>query len=75
MTVGQVLDTIADAMEQSNGDIASTLEADKVFEHGFSQLAGGFDAGLPADQVFSQWVSVLPTDQIVAVEYFPDALR
>jgi hypothetical protein len=74
MTVGQVLDTVADALEQSNGDIASTLEADKVFEHGFSHLAGGFDAGLPANQVFSQWISVVPTDQIVAVEYQPTSL-
>jgi hypothetical protein len=50
------------------------LEADRVFEHGFDHLAGGFDAGLPANKVFSQWVSVLPTDQIVAIEYEPTTL-
>ena len=74
MTIGEVLEAIADRMEKENGDIKNVLEADKVFEHGFNHLAGGFDAGLPANQVFSQWVSVLPTDQIVAVEYVPTNL-
>ena len=69
MKVGEVLEVIADRMEKENGDIQNVLEADSVFEHGFDHLAGGFDAGVPANQVFSQWVSVLPTDQIVAVEY------
>jgi len=69
MTVGQVLNTVADKLEKANGNIAHTLAADKVFEHGFDHLAGGFDAGLAPNEVFSQWISVLPTDQIVAVEY------
>ncbi len=69
MTIGEVLEVIADRMEKENGDIQNVLEADKVFEKGFHHLKGGFDAGLPANKVFSQWVSVLPTDQIVAVEY------
>ncbi|MEQ1741959.1 MAG: hypothetical protein ABL869_05605 [Candidatus Nitrotoga sp.] len=73
-TIGQVLEIIADRMEKENGDIKNVLEADKVFEKGFDHLAGGFDAGLSANQVFSQWVSVLPTDQIVAVEYKPTDL-
>ncbi|MGH8551423.1 MAG: hypothetical protein ACRERU_23015 [Methylococcales bacterium] len=73
-TIGQVLEIVTDRMEKDNGDIKNVLEADKVFEHGFDHLAGGFDAGLPANQVFSQWVSVLPTDQIVAVEYKPTDL-
>ena len=54
--------------------VDSVLAADKVFEHGFDHLAGGFDAGLAANEVFSQWISVLPTDQIVAVEYEPTDL-
>lgn len=73
-TIGEVLEIITDRMEKENGDIKNVLEADKVFELGFDHLAGGFDAGLPANQVFSQWVSVLPTDQIVAVEYEPTNL-
>jgi hypothetical protein len=73
-TIGQVLEIITDRMEKDNGDIKNVLEADKVFEHGFDHLASGFDAGLPANQVFSQWISILPTDQIVAVEYEPTSL-
>lgn len=73
-TIGNVLEKIADQLKKQNGDIKNVLEADKVFEHGFDHLAGGFDAGLPANQVFSQWISVLPTDQIVAVEYEPTNL-
>lgn len=70
-TVGQVLDIVAGRMEKKNGDIKNVLEADEVFEKGFDPLAGGFDAGLAANEVFSQWISVLPTDQIVAVKYEP----
>jgi hypothetical protein len=69
--IGEVLEVIADRMEKRNGEIEFTLEADKVFEKGFSHLANGFDAGLPANNVFSQWISVLPTDQIVAADYKP----
>ena len=73
-TIGNVLEKIADQMEKKNGDIKNMLEADRVFELGFDHLAGGLDAGLPVNQVFSQWISVLPTDQIVAVEYEPTNL-
>jgi hypothetical protein len=73
-TIGEVLEIIADRLEQQNGDIQNVLEADKVFEYGFDPLANGFDAGLSANQVFSQWISILPTDQLVAVEYEPKDL-
>lgn len=73
-TIGEVLEIITDRLEQQNGDIQNVLEADKVFEQGFDPLANGFDAGLPANKVFSQWISILPTDQIVAVEYEPKDL-
>ncbi|MCB0910349.1 MAG: hypothetical protein KDB60_01875 [Propionibacteriaceae bacterium] len=73
-TLGNVLEKIAEKLEAQNSDMAPTLKADKVFEHGFDPLANGFDAGLPANEIFSQWVSVLPTDQIVAVTYEPTNL-
>ena len=73
-TVGEVLEIIADRLEEQNTDIESVLEPDRVFEKGFDHLAQGFDAGLDARQVFSQWISVLPTDQIVAAEYEPTDL-
>ena len=69
--IGEVLEIIADRLEKQTDDIQNVLAPDKVYEHGFDHLAAGFDAGVPANKVFSQWVSVLPTDQIVAVEYKP----
>lgn len=74
MTIGEVLEIISERLEAQNGDIKNVLAADKVFEHGFDQLTGGFDAGLAANEVFSQWISVLPTDQIVAMDYKPNDL-
>ncbi|MEJ8849509.1 hypothetical protein [Variovorax rhizosphaerae] len=68
-TIGNVLEKIAARMERENADIHHVLEADRVFEHGFDHLAGGFDASVDPTKPFSQWVSVLPTDQIVAVPY------
>jgi hypothetical protein len=72
LKVGQVLDLLAGKLERSNLDIANTLATEEVFETGFNPLAGGFR---PADpyQIFDQWVEVLPTDQVVAVqvEYDP----
>lgn len=73
-TVGEVLEIVADRLQQENGDIENVLAADKVFEHGFDHLAGGFDAGVAPNEVFSQWISVLPTDQIVAARYEPTDL-
>ncbi|MEC3980668.1 hypothetical protein [Amycolatopsis sp. H20-H5] len=66
-TIGQVLDLVAAKLQAANTTIANTLATEKVFETGFDPLPGGFR---PADpfQIFDQWVEVLPTDQIVAVE-------
>lgn len=45
------------------------LPTDKVFEHGFDPLQGGFQAqGQEPFEIFDQWIEVLPTDQIVPVE-------
>ncbi|GAA3839492.1 hypothetical protein ACFS5L_13240 [Streptomyces phyllanthi] len=65
--VGEVLDLLASQLETSNTAIANTLAAEEVFETGFDPLTGGFR---PADpyKVFDQWIEVLPTDQVVAVE-------
>jgi hypothetical protein len=50
------------------------LPTDEVFEKGFDPLQGGFRAVDTAPfQVFDQWVEVLPTDQIVAVEVAYDS--
>jgi len=44
------------------------LPTDRVFEKGFDPLQGGFKAAGKPFEVFDQWIEVLPTDQIVAVE-------
>ncbi len=49
------------------------LPTDRVFEHGFDPLQGGFradpeDSVKNAFEIFDQWIDILPTDQIVPVE-------
>jgi hypothetical protein len=60
---------------------------DRVWEHGFNPLSGGFQArpldaeddpnGSENFQTFDQWVEILPTDQVVpvVVEYDPKTGR
>jgi hypothetical protein len=67
LTLGQVLDLVADGLQSANTDMAGTLAAERVFEHGFDPLDGGFRPAEPF-QVCDEWIEVLPTDQIVAVE-------
>lgn len=69
VTVGDAVTFLATKLQNENNDIKATLQSEQVFEHGFSHLQSGFDAGLPANEIFDQWISVVPTDQIVAREY------
>ncbi|OBG88681.1 hypothetical protein A5699_16400 [Mycobacterium sp. E802] len=42
---------------------------DRVYEHGFYPLQGGFKATVNEDfEVFDQWIEIVPTDQVAAVE-------
>lgn len=54
------------------GDPQKTVRAtpvDRVYEHGFYPLQGGFRAPVGGDfEIFDQWTEILPTDQVVAVE-------
>lgn len=56
--------------EEVNDDskvLATPLE--RVFEHGFYPLQGGFKARTEEPfEICSQWIEVLPTDQVVPVE-------
>ncbi len=58
-----------------DGNELSYLPTDKVFEHGFDPLQGGFNAqgGKEPFAIFDQWIEIVPTDQIapVEVEYDP----
>jgi hypothetical protein len=66
-----------DATALADDNKVSATPIDKVYEHGFYPLQGGFRATPTKTdpqnpdgyfEIFDQWVEVLPTDQIVAVE-------
>jgi hypothetical protein len=70
--------------ELNDDNKVTATPIEKVFEHGFYPLQGGFrlDPGDPNPdpnnkdryfQVFDQWIEVLPTDQVVPVEVEYDA--
>jgi len=71
-TVGEALRILAQRLKTVNTDPRSALQAEVVYEEGFNPLAKGIRApnGTPYEMV-DQWVEVLPTDQVVAVEYPP----
>jgi hypothetical protein len=62
---------LAESLTSQEGSIESTLATETVFENGFDPLAGGFRVTEEPFEVFDQWVEVLPTDQVVAVDYLP----
>ncbi|MDL9936817.1 LysM domain-containing protein [Gordonia sp. ABSL1-1] len=66
-TVREVLQILATDLQKTNADITNTLATEKVFETGFDPLEGGFRPAAPFE-LFDQWIEVLPTDQIAAVE-------
>ena len=66
-TIDEVLRLLAAELQKSNTDINNTLATEKIFESGFDPLGGGFRPAEPY-MVFDQWLEVLPTDQVVAVE-------
>ena len=61
-----MLEQLAARLENEN-KIKNTIATETVFENGFDPLDGGFRPA-EAYQVFDQWIEVLPTDQVVAVE-------
>jgi hypothetical protein len=55
--------------EVIDGKTFSYLATERVYEHGFDPLTGGFKAATTEPfEIFDQWVEVLPTDQVVAVD-------
>jgi hypothetical protein len=54
-------------IDDANKVLATPIE--KVYEHGFYPLKGGFKAKVEDNfEIISQWIEVLPTDQVVPVE-------
>jgi len=70
-TIGEAAMALAEAVSAQESNIESTLATETVYEDGFNPLEGGFRVMDEPFQVFDQWVEVLPTDQVVAVEYLP----
>jgi hypothetical protein len=82
LTIEEVLLKIADQIAAEHQLSLTPVPVDKtgvnpemalppelVFAHGFDPLEGGINFGAGPFTVFSQWLEVLPTDQIVATEY------
>jgi hypothetical protein len=65
--------------ESPSNHFAGSLPTEAVFEHGFYPLKGGvhFDGDGTEQAIFSQWMEILPTDQVaaLAVEYDPKTLQ
>lgn len=64
--------------EINDDNRVSATPVEKVFEHGFYPLKGGFRAVTKEPfEVFDQWIEVLPTDQVVPipVKYDPRSGR
>jgi hypothetical protein len=61
--------------EDPRNHFAGSLPSEAVFEHGFYPLQGGvrFDQDGTTQPVFSQWLEILPTDQVAALEVEYDA--
>jgi hypothetical protein len=68
----------ADPEDPSN-HFAGSLPTEAVFEHGFYPLKGGvhFEGDGTEQAIFSQWMEIMPTDQVaaLAVEYDPKTLQ
>ena len=80
-TIKDVLLLIADkiAVEYNNSlkpgpNDKLALPSETVFTHGFDPLENGIEFGKGAFEVFSQWIEILPTDQVVATEYSLEGL-
>jgi hypothetical protein len=73
-----IISNPADPSDPSN-HFAGSLPTEAVFEHGFYPLQGGvhFDGEVTEQAIFSQWIELLPTDQVAAleVEYDPKTLQ
>ncbi|NKQ52292.1 hypothetical protein HFP15_05305 [Amycolatopsis sp. K13G38] len=72
LTIRQALEALADDVAERN-TLEATLGTEKVFEKGFDPLEGGFRATEQPYEVFDQWIEVLPTEQVAALEYDPAA--
>jgi hypothetical protein len=60
---------VADPQLVDAENVVTATPIDRVYEHGFFPLEGGFRANVSANfEIFDQWLEILPTDQVVPVE-------
>lgn len=60
---------VADPQLVDADNVVTATPIDRVYEHGFFPLEGGFRANVTGNyEIFDQWLEVLPTDQVVPVE-------
>ncbi len=80
VTIKDALEYLAKRIQESQDKLSTPspspfdpkiniLPTEVVYEHGFNPLAGGVKVNEEPFRVFSQWIEVLPTDQIVALDY------
>jgi hypothetical protein len=67
-SIREVLNILASNIQLANTDFNNTLATETVYEHGFDPLDQAFKPNADPYQVFDQWIEVMPTEQIVAVE-------
>jgi hypothetical protein len=78
-TVRDVLTLMAQDLQAQNTDFSKSLVTESVFENGFDPLQDGikidptvdFNPGADPYGKVDFWLEVLPTDQVVAVDYDP----
>jgi hypothetical protein len=62
-------DEVSDPDLVDEESVVTATPIDRVYEHGFYPLQGGFRANVGKNyEIFDQWIEILPTDQIVPVE-------
>ncbi|HSC35387.1 MAG TPA: peptidoglycan-binding protein [Thermodesulfobacteriota bacterium] len=62
-------DEVSDPALVDEESVVTATPIDRVYEHGFYPLQGGFRANVGKNyEIFDQWIEILPTDQIVPVE-------
>jgi hypothetical protein len=60
---------VADPQLVDEDNVVTSTPIDRVYEHGFFPLEGGFRANVSDDyEIFDQWLEIVPTDQVVPVE-------
>jgi hypothetical protein len=70
-TIEQAIKALAKKVKDLGHDIQNVLATETVYETGFDPLEGGFKATGTPFTIFDQWIEILPTDQVVALEYEP----